>query len=53
MTKTLTKKTGLLYGLAIAVLSIVLQIPFFSRLLGRLFGLKGGPDRQKMMIDND
>lgn len=39
--------------IAIAVLSIVLQIPFFSRLLGRLFGLKGGPDRQKMMIDND
>jgi putative tricarboxylic transport membrane protein len=39
--------------IAIAALSVILQIPFFSRLLGRLFGMKGGPDRDKMTIDND
>ena len=37
---------------AIAVLSIVLQIPGVLRLIGRLFGIKkAAPDREKILID--
>jgi TctA family transporter len=38
---------------AIAALSIVLQIPPVTRLLGRLFGIKKAvPDREKLLIDD-
>ena len=37
---------------AIAVLSIVLQIPGVAGLIGRLFGFKKAvPDREKILID--
>jgi putative tricarboxylic transport membrane protein len=37
---------------AVAVLSIVLQIPGVMRLIGRLFGIKkAAPDREKILID--
>jgi putative tricarboxylic transport membrane protein len=37
---------------AVAVLSIVLQIPGVLRLIGRLFGIKkAAPDREKIFID--
>ena len=40
--------------LAIAALSIVLQVPAVTRLLGRLFGMrKAMPDREKILIDHD
>lgn len=39
--------------IAVAVLSIILQIPIVSRSIARLIGLKAGPDREKLVIDND